>query len=121
MVIATARRIVIALSCLLLVYGSVWAGKKIVVPHDFPSIHAALGEADEGDTVYVVKGVYKENVTLTDNVILMGQDMLKTVINGRRLAPCVIGADGAMIINFTITNGTTGILCKNTPSFFRTI
>jgi OmpA-OmpF porin, OOP family len=44
----------------------------------------------------------------------MGEDMLKTVIKGKRIGPCVIGADGAMITNFTIRNGTTGILCKNT-------
>jgi len=91
-----------------------YAGKKIVVPHDFPTIHAALGEADEGDTVYVTKGVYYENIALADNVYLQGQDMVHTIIDGRRIGPCVIGADGATITNFTIRNGTTGILCKNT-------
>ena len=91
-----------------------YAGRKIVVPHDFPTIHAALGEADEGDTIYVLKNVYQENIALTDNVVLMGQDMTKTIIDGRRLGPCVIGADGAIITGFTIYNGTTGILCKNT-------
>jgi len=110
----SSRFAVVALSCLLFVSAPVLAGRKIVVPHDFPSIHAALGEADEGDTVYVVKGVYKENVALTDNVVLMGQDMLKTIIDGRRIGPCVIGADGAVVTNFTIYNGTTGVLCKNT-------
>ena len=43
------------------------AARKIVVPHDFPTIYAALGEADEGDTVYVSKGVYYENIALADN------------------------------------------------------
>ncbi len=99
---------------LLLVVSSAFSERKIVVPHDFPTIHAALGEAGENDTVYVVKGVYKENVALTDNVVLMGQDMKRTVINGRGKAPCIIGADGAVITGFTITNGSTGILCKNT-------
>jgi OmpA-OmpF porin, OOP family len=89
-------------------------GRKIVVPQDFPSIHAALGEADQGDTVFVSNGVYHENIALQDNVVLMGQNMLKTVIDGGRVGPCVIGADGAVITNFTIINGTTGILCKNT-------
>ncbi|MBD3419372.1 MAG: OmpA family protein [Chitinivibrionales bacterium] len=93
---------------------SIFAGRKIVVPHDFPTIHTAIGEADEGDTVYVRKGIYKENVALADNVVLVGQDMLGTVILGNRKDPCVIGADGAVIANFTIRNGSTGILCKNT-------
>lgn len=94
-------------------YGS-YAGKKIVVPHDFPTIHTALGEADEGDTIYVSKGIYHENIALVDNVVLMGQDMLRTVIDGGRGAPCIIGADGAVIMNLTVQNGQTGILCKNT-------
>ena len=89
------------------------AGRKIVVPHDFPTIHAALGEADEGDTVYVSKGIYYENIALPDNVVLMGQDMVRTVIDGRRIGPCVTGLMGDNH-RFTIRNGTTGVLCKNT-------
>jgi OOP family OmpA-OmpF porin len=93
---------------------SSYAGRKIVVPQDFPSIHAALGEADEGDTVFVSKGIYRENIAMSDNVVLMGQDIVNTIIDGSRRAPCVLGADGGTITNFTIQNGTTGILCKNT-------
>jgi len=99
---------------MLLSVSASFAARRITVPDDFPSIHAALGEADEGDTVLVRKGVYEEAVTLVDNVVLMGEDMLKTVILGKRRQPCVIGADGATIMGFTIRNGTTGILCKNT-------
>jgi len=91
-----------------------FAARKITVPDDFPTIYAALGEVDEGDTVFVRNGVYEESITLMDNVVLMGEDKLKTVIAGNRTGPCVIGADGAEITNFTIRNGTTGILCKNT-------
>jgi OmpA-OmpF porin, OOP family len=102
--------------------GTSFAGRKIVVPHDFPSIHAALGEADEGDTVFVSNGVYRENIAMSDNVVLMGQEMLKTIIDGSRKGPCVLGADGATITNFTIRNGTTGILCKNTrPTIVRNL
>ena len=90
------------------------AARKIIVPRDFPTIHAALGEADAGDTIFVSKGVYNENIALGDNVVLIGEDMLKTVIDGKRLGPCVTGADGAVIRNFTIRNGLTGVLCKNT-------
>jgi OmpA-OmpF porin, OOP family len=99
---------------LFVIIGCSLAGRKINVPQDFPSIHAALGESDEGDTVFVANGTYYENIAMADNVVLMGQDMLKTVINGSRKGPCVLGADGATITNITIINGTTGILCKNT-------
>ena len=90
------------------------AARKIVVPRDFPTIHSALGECDAGDTIFVCKGIYKENIALADNVVLQGEDMLTTVIDGSRLGPCVTGADGAVIRHFTIKNGLTGIVCKNT-------
>jgi OOP family OmpA-OmpF porin len=90
------------------------AGRKIVVPRDFPTIHAALGETDAGDTVFVSKGRYVENIALVDNVVLQGEDMVSTIIDGSRIGPCVVGADGAIIRGFTVTNGQTGILCKNT-------
>jgi outer membrane protein OmpA-like peptidoglycan-associated protein len=99
---------------LLAVICSAGAGRKISVPHDFPSIHAALGECDAGDTIFVAKGVYHENIALADNIVLLGEDMLLTVIDGGRKGPCVVGADGAVIRNFTIQNGTVGILCRNT-------
>lgn len=81
---------------------------------DFPTIHAALGEANEGDTVYLRKGIYYENIAMPDNVVLQGQDMAGTIIDGRRLGPCIIAADGAVITNLTIKNGTIGVLCRNT-------
>ncbi len=90
------------------------AGRMIVVPRDFPTIHSALGESDAGDTVFVSRGVYKENIALADNVVLQGENMLTTIIDGQREQPCVIGADGAVIRDFTIRNGICGVLCKNT-------
>jgi outer membrane protein OmpA-like peptidoglycan-associated protein len=118
----TKRNRQLARSALLLLFAaavSIWAQKKITVPNDYPTIQRALGEADEGDTVYVRNGVYKENITLIDDVILMGQDKKSTIIDGRRKGPVVIGADGAVIANFTVRNGTTGILCKNTRPIIR--
>jgi OmpA-OmpF porin, OOP family len=105
----------VIVSCLLFLFiGYSFAGRKIAVPQDFPTLHEALGEADQGDTVFASKGVYRENIALQDNVVLMGQDMVSTIIDGGRKGPCIIGADGAVITGFTIMNGTTGILCKNT-------
>ncbi len=108
------QRVVVVSVLFLLSVTAVHAGRKIVVPHDFPTIYAAVGEADEGDTVYVRRGVYYENVALPDRIVLTGQDMVGTVIDGGRKAPCVVGGDGSEISNLTIRNGTTGILCKNT-------
>jgi len=110
----TKRRVRVA--CLFLAAAIVCASaqKRINVPKDFPTIQRALGEAVEGDTVYVRKGVYYENVVMVDDVVLMGQDKKSTIIDGRRRGPAVTGADGAVLTGFTIRNGRTGILCKNT-------
>jgi OmpA-OmpF porin, OOP family len=110
------RKISPVMVCCFVVFSTInsFGARKILVPQDFPSIHAALGESDQGDTVFVKNGVYRENIALQDNVVVMGQEMLNTIIDGGRQGPCVIGADGATITGFTIKNGTTGILCKNT-------
>jgi parallel beta-helix repeat protein len=99
---------------ILLILASVCWAVRIIVPDSFPTIHYALGESDAGDTVYVKNGTYKENITLVDNVTLLGENKEKTIIKGRRGWPVVVGADGAIINNFTITHGYVGILCKNT-------
>jgi outer membrane protein OmpA-like peptidoglycan-associated protein len=105
----------VVVSCFLILFVETSsAGRKILVPQDFPSLHAALGEADQGDTVFATKGTYRENIAMQDNVALIGEDMVSTIIDGGRKGPCIIGADGAVISGFTIMNGTTGILCKNT-------
>lgn len=108
-----SRRLCLASVLLISAAASVLAGKKVVVPHDFPSIYQALKQAGEGDTVYVSNGVYRENLVLPDGVVLMGQERNKAIIDGSRKAPCIVAADGAVISNLTIRNGTTGILCKN--------
>jgi len=94
--------------------GSWGAPKKIVVPKDVAKIQKALDEAEEGDTVYVLNGVYHEHIVMKDNVDLIGQDVEKTVLHGDGSSPVVEGANRAVIKNFTIEHGSTGILCKNT-------
>jgi len=110
----TKWRVRVACLFLAAAIGCVSAQKRINVPKDFPTIQAALGEATEGDTVYVRNGVYYENVVMVDDVVLMGQDKKSTIIDGRRRGPAVTGADGAVLTGFTIRNGRTGVLCKNT-------
>lgn len=89
------------------------SAKTIEVPTHERTIHDALRVAEFGDTVFVRNGVYNENLVLPDGIVFMGESMLKTIINGSRRGPVVVGANQTTIRNFTITNGTTGILCKN--------
>lgn len=57
------------------------ASKTIVVPDDYVSIQDAIGNASEGDTVYVRKGVYVENPVINKSISLVGEDWAATVID----------------------------------------
>jgi outer membrane protein OmpA-like peptidoglycan-associated protein len=89
------------------------------VPQQYKSIFSGLLKAQPGDTVLVAPGLYFENIALVDNVVLTGENQKTTIIDGRRKGPVVIGADNAVLDNFTITNGTIGILCKATVPTIR--
>jgi len=89
-----------------------YAGMKITVPDNAPTIRAGLDRADVGDTVFVRKGIYHERVTLKDGVVLLGESTAETIITGKSTSPVVMGADKAVIKNFTIENGDKGILCE---------
>jgi OmpA-OmpF porin, OOP family len=102
----------IALAAMISVSG-VLAQKKIVVPKDFPSIQKALDEAAEHDTVFILNGIYKENIILKDNLVVMGQDAEKTIVRGNGSKPVVEGANYCLLKNLTVEKGGTGILCKN--------
>jgi parallel beta-helix repeat protein len=89
-----------------------YAGVKITVPDNARTIRAGLDRADAGDTVFVRKGIYHERVALKDGVVLLGESTAETIIMGKSGSPVVMGADKAVIKNFTIENGDKGILCE---------
>jgi len=94
--------------------------KTIVVPDDYPTIQEAIGNASEGDTVFVKKGIYKENVIVDRPVSLLGEDSAETVIEGQvyRYGPFYtirIQANNVEISGFTITGTLTGITTDGSP------
>jgi parallel beta-helix repeat protein len=91
----------------------IFAQKKIIVPKDCASIQKGIDEAAEHDTVFILQGIYKENIILKDNIAVIGQDAEKTVISGNGSKPVVEGANFCLLKNVTIEKGGTGILCKN--------
>lgn len=88
--------------------------KRLVVPDNYRTIQNAIQEADEGDTVFVKKGTYKENIVLQDGVVLLGEKADNTILRGDRRRPVVTAANNAVIMNFTILNGGIGIVSENT-------
>ena len=91
--------------------------KNINVPGDFSKIADALGNADAGDTIFVKRGTYNENITLIMGVVLRGEDPKSTIIDGGRRGPTVMGTSGAEMSHFTVRNGLEGILCENAAPY----
>ncbi|MDO5576184.1 MAG: hypothetical protein Q4F84_03825, partial [Fibrobacter sp.] len=99
---------------LLVVLSSIAAGSKtFTVPTDIKTIQDCIDKAEEGDTVFVKKGIYREQLTLKDNVSLIGESATETILRGAGYGVMVTGADNALISGFTIENGNVGIRCSN--------
>jgi len=85
----------------------------LVVPDKFKTIKIAIKKAVEGDTIYVKKGTYRENLRLIKGIALIGENKRTTILNGRRKGPVIYAEDQCVIQGFTIKNGTMGIACEN--------
>ncbi len=96
-----------------------YAGNRFVVPNDFSTIQEAINETHEGDTVFVLKGTYRENITIARGIVLQGQQTDKTIIRGDRSNPVVRAANDAIIEGFTIQGGGAGIISENTNMIIR--
>jgi parallel beta-helix repeat protein len=80
--------------------------ETVVVPDDYQMIRWAIGNATEGDTIFVKSGVYNETLLIEKSLSLIGEDQSTTIINGRNRGPVVyIRKDGVNVTGFTILNG----------------
>lgn len=73
------------------------------------SIQSAIDAASSGDTICVGVGTYTQKLTLKDGVILKGEELARTVIDGGGSGTVITGAGSAGIYNVTIKNGDKGI------------
>jgi len=103
----------------------------ITVPDDFSTIQEAIAFAEEGDTVFVKKGVYMvdENATIVigKTLLLIGEDPASTMILGAssnqydkgvaiRLAAPSITISGFTITNFRVAIATANYGAEPYPS-----
>ncbi len=83
-----------------------WTEVTRNVPADYPTIQSAVDAADPGDLVLIQPGVYKEQVTVsTDNLVIRGADRNTVIIDGefqRDNGIFVVGADGVAVENLTV-------------------
>jgi len=77
-----------------------------IVPDEFEKIQWAIGNASDGDTIFVRAGTYHENLVVDKRISLIGENKYSTIIDGGKIGIVVeIVAFSITIYNFTIQNG----------------
>lgn len=78
---------------------------EIVVPDDYRKIQWAIGNATEGDTVFVRAGIYNENLTITKSLKLIGENKGTTIIDTNGGWHVIhVKANNVHVSGFTIQN-----------------
>ena len=81
--------------------------RTIVVPDDYSTIQAAINMASAGDTVFVRKGYYTENLVINRSISVVGEDRNQTIIDARQTDGHVVfitDAPHVKFANFTLGN-----------------
>ena len=90
--------------------------RTIIVPDDFPTIQAAINNANAGDTIFVKAGTYALNgqILINKPLSLIGENANTTIIDQQPLpyggASIEVTADNVTVSGFTIQNYDTGIV-----------
>ena len=66
------------------------ASATLRVPEGFPTIQAAINNAEVGDTVLVSAGTYYERVVVNRTITLLGEGREKTVLDGENALVTII-------------------------------
>ena len=86
------------------------SAKTITVGDDetaeYNSIQDAIGNADDGDTILLLEGVYHENLILNKTIMLTGSG--NTTIVGNGTSTILVKANGVTINSTTISHSYTG-------------
>lgn len=74
----------------------------------FTAIQEAINNAADGDTIFVYKGTYCENVVVNKSVSLVGEDIDLTIVDGNGTGSVIsINADNVSIERFTMKRSGT--------------
>jgi len=105
-----------------LLIGLMWAGvgraEVLKFPaNDYDTIQEAINAANPqgGDTVLVAPGTYEENITLSNNVTLQGEETARTLLKSDNSTPVISINDltAATVRNFTFIDADVGIQVLN--------
>ncbi len=79
-------------------------------PGNYSSIQDAINESSDGDTVFVYRGTYIENLCVNKSIVLIGEDRDTTIIDGSEkdspvwISTIIIRANSVNVKGFTILN-----------------
>ncbi|MEM3207845.1 MAG: right-handed parallel beta-helix repeat-containing protein [Halobacteria archaeon] len=82
---------------------------------NFTRIQDAINAATPPDVVFVLNGTYNESVVINRSISVVGESAANTTIDGQGQNFTVsisIGSDNANLTDFTIRNGSTGVLVE---------
>jgi parallel beta-helix repeat protein len=82
---------------------------SVAVPGKFPTISAAMAQVKKGDTVKVADGIYYEQIFVNPGIVLIADNLFKSVIDGSGKGTVVTMGNGSTINGFQIRNGTFGV------------
>lgn len=81
------------------------APATIVVPDDYPTIQEAVNGAVDGDTIFVEVGTYYEHVVVNKTILLVGEDVSTTIIDGGGIGHVVyVVRNNVSLTGFTVRN-----------------
>jgi len=88
--------------------------KTINVPVDYSMIQIAVDTANPGDTIMVASGTYCEHVTVWKSLMLTGEDVRTTIVDGNGTGKTIcVTADNVNISRFMVQNGRFGIVSES--------
>jgi parallel beta-helix repeat protein len=74
-------------------------------PGNYTTIQDAINHASDGDTVYVYKGIYNENVVVNKSITLEGENQNNTIIDGQKAGTVIsVHNTSVCVKGFTIQN-----------------
>jgi len=81
------------------------------VPDDYDSIQEAINQSDAGDTIVIAPGKYQENLTLSTDLTLRGEETARTIIepDDSNTPAMTINNTNATVQNLTFINSPIAI------------
>ncbi len=115
---ATVLLFILLASCLIIIQ-PIRANSTIIVPDDYPTITDAIGNATDGDSIFIRKGTYNEKFLETNKTLsIIGEGAEITKIDLQPPSHQVInkglGMNGPYVENITVWNNSVKIYANDT-------